>query len=593
MYSVNENNNSQKKTLLITLKSIGLISVSFIVLTIIFPMVKDFYGDAYKFNPFLSKTPNIIPQGTHDKFFTYKLTPWAGEGTILAMVTYIAYYLQVTYKTAFLIFDTIFGGLFIFTWLHFIHTFVKTNSWKIILSITGLTAPFVLIFFGHIEIYAPILFFHLLWGYLTFLYVKTEKKQVLWLLILVLLINLKLHSIAVLCIPTLVVLLWKRYKGDYLNWKQIGRFIIAPIFIIGAIIYFFVLEDHIDDRSLQKTALAFDHIFLPLFSPKAPLDNYNLLSFNHLFDFFSLLFIWSPIAVFLGIFFIITKRKTINWNNPQIIISGLCLLLYIMFFFVVNPLLSLPIDWDLFSIPAPFLLIFITAIVIQVEKETSLPSNKILFATKLLAVLSLPIFIVHQSEKSLSHRLESVAVHIYATYYEWTAKTLDNAFSLDNKHPINRLERGEAFLNKLKPIAQSGNDYEYSVLLIDQGRYFLRVYNDPKKAIELFDEAQKYAPANNAKLLSLEAYFNLNLYLEAYIVSKKLVQLQYPSYKKAIKINIHCGLEAGMYKEAHDACKFYLKNWPKDPTIQEVLQRLSNNDRIGELKFLFQNKHKK
>lgn len=573
----------------INLKTISIITVLFMIATLIFSMVKDFYGDAYKFNSFLSKTPSVIPKGANEKFFTFELTPWAGEGTILAMVTYIAYYMEVTYKTAFLIFDTIFGGLYIFTWLHFLHKFVKTNRWKIILSLAGITAPFVLLFFGHIEIYAPIIFFHLLWIYLSFLYIKTEKSYLLWLLLFGLLINLKLHSISLLCIPALGILLWKRFKGAYPSWKQIGSFVITPIFIIGGVIYFFILEDHIDGRSLQKSAMAFDHIFLPLFSLDAPLDKYNLLSFNHFFDFSSLLFIWSPIATLIGLFLIITRRKKIDWNNPYIIFSGLCLLLFTMFFFMINPLLSLPIDWDLFSIPAPFLLVFITTLIIPLEKDNNLPSFKIISVAIIIAILSLPAFIVHQSEKSLSNRLESVAIYIYSTYYEWTAKTVDNAYSLDNKNHFNRLTRGEALLKKLKPLAKPEIDYEYCALLIDQGRYYLRTYKDSNKALELFYEAQKYAPSNNAKLLSLEAYFTLDQYDNAYKVSKELVQLQFPSPKKSLRINIHCSLTAGMYDNAYLSSKRYLKNWPNDPTIKEVFERLSNNDRIEELKFLFHN----
>lgn len=587
MYRVNNTYLIKKDNFLINLKTIGLITILFMALTMIFAMVKDFYGDAYKFNSYLAKIPSVIPKGTNEKFLTFKLTPYAGEGTILAMITYIAYYFQVTYKTAFLIFDTVCGGLFVFTWLHFLTSFIKTNVWKIILGLAGVTAPFVLIFFGHIEVYAPIIFILLFWSYLTLLYIKTGKQKFLWLSVVVLLICLKLHSISLLCIPALFILLWKQFKGFYLNWKQVGMFIIVPIFIIGAILYFFVFEDHIDERSLQGNALAFDHIFLPLFSPEAPLDKYDLLSFNHFFDFFSLLLMWSPIALFLLVFFVISKRKKINWNAPEILISGLCLILFVAFFFVINPLLSMPIDWDLFSIPAPFLLVFVAAILIQLESEIS--AYRILTASKILMLLSLPVFIVHQSEKSLSRRLESVAIHVYSTYYEWTAKIVDNGFSLDDEYKVNRLSRGDALLEKLKPLAREGIDYEYSALLIDQGRYYMRVRKNPNKALILFDSAQKYAPTNNAKLLSLEAYFLKNDYEKAFEVSKELVQIQFPNPKKALKIFIHCSLEAGQYNESFEASKVYLKNWPEDTTVKEVLQRLSNNDRIGELKFLFQN----
>lgn len=591
-YKIVSSKNNDKfasKAFNIDLKAIGIISFVFMILTIVFAVVKDFYGDSYRFNSFLTKIPKIIPEGTNQKFFSYKLTPWAGEGTILAMVTYIAYYLQITYKTAFVIFNSIFGALFVFTWLHFINHFFTVYRWKIILALAGISAPFVLQFFGHIEIYSPIVFMHLLFGYLTFLYIKTEKKQLLWILVIVLLVNLKLHSVSLLMIPSMLLLLWKQIRGNYPSYKQIWYFIIVPIILMGTILYFFVLQDHIDDRSLQKTAMAFDHTFLPLFSPEAPLDNYNLLSFNHIFDFFSLLFIWSPIALLIFFFIVFTQRKKIKWNTPEIQLSGLSLFLYILFFFMVNPLLSMPIDWDLFSIPAPLLLLFIGSICIQLEKENTIFSIKLLYASILLTVLSLPVFVMHQSEESLSHRLENVAVRIYSTYYEWAAKTADNAFSIGPEAHANRMKRGEHLLVKLKPQTQKGIDYEFSSLLIDQGRYYLRVLKEPKRALILFNDAQLYSEAKNAKLLSLEAYFLLNDYENALKVSKELVQLQFPSAKKAIKMNIHCSLEAGVYNETFEASKTYLKNWPEDTTVKEVFQRISKNDRVRELKFLFHN----
>ena len=560
------------------------------VLAILFPMVKDFYGDAYKFNSFLTIIPANIPSATHEKFFTLSLRPWAGEGTILALVTYISYFFQVTYKTAFVIFNAVFGGLFILVWLYFIKNFIKTNLWKFVLIILGFTAPFLLIFFGHIEIYAPIFFFILLWLYLALLFIRNEKNKIFWTLIIVTLISIKLHTISILLLPALGILIWKKFKGNYPNWKQLAKYLISPIFLVGIIIYFFVFKDHVDGRSLQTTAMAFDHIFLPIFSPPAPLDTYNLFSFNHIFDFFSILFIWSPLALFLVLYIVILSCKEINWNAPEILISGLCLFLFTVFLFMVNPLLSLPIDWDLFSIPAVFLLIFLGVLVTQVE--TNLSTIKIKYATWIIVIVSFPVFIVHQSETMLSKRLESVGVRVYSTYYEWTAKIIENAYSIDDEYNMNRYDRGDKLLSKLKPKAKKEIDYEYSSLLIDQGRYYLRIRGNSEKAIELFNEAQTYDTAYNAKILSLEAYFNLKQYHNAFEVSKELVNLQYPDPKKALKIYIHCGLEYNKYKDVFEACKAYVRNWPEDETVSEVYKRLSENDRIGELKFLFQNSNR-
>ncbi|WP_459210941.1 tetratricopeptide repeat protein [Aquimarina rhabdastrellae] len=576
--------------IVLNLKFNILITLVICLTMLLFPMVADFYGDAYKFNKFLHKIPLEIPKETHSRFFSFSLSPWAGEGTVLAIITYIAYYFQVTYKTSFIIVNAFFGGLFVFTWLQFITNYIKDKKWQIIMVLSGITAPFMLLFYGHIEIYAPVLFVNLLWGSIAIHYIKTEKKYLLWSLILVSVVSIKLHTIGVLCIPSLGCILWKKTKGYYPNWKQVSTFIIAPIFIIGALAYFFIFKDHSDDRNLQSTTMAFDHIFLPLFSPEAPLDKYSLLSFNHFFDFFSVSLLWSPIALIILIYIVITYKKSINWNAPEIVIIGMAFLLFVTLLFMTNPLLGLPIDWDLFSLPAPFLLLLTGVIVLQLPIEYS--SSKMLYVAGFFTILSLPVFIVHQSEKALSLRLEHVAIRMYNTYYDWTSQVIKHAYTLDDDLKINRLERGEQLLEKLAPIAQKDIDYEYGRLLIDQGRYFLRERNNPKKALEYFAKVDDYTVDPNAKLLTLESYFSLHEYTLAYQIAKELVGINYPNTIKALKMSLHCALEAELYQEAYMITLEILKLENDDKLSQEINLRLRTNDRIKELKLLFENPYR-
>ena len=548
-------------------------------------MPVDFYGDAYKFNLFLNVAPKIMPLEAKEKLFSLAINAWSGEGTVLGAITYIAYFFQVTYKTAFIVFDAFFGGIYIFIWLHFVKSFVTSNIWRFSLILGGVTAPFLLLFFGHIEIYAPIICINLLWIYIALLATKSNKLRYLVLLVFILLLSIKLHAISVLCIPALALLLWNHFKGVYPSWKQIAGFILVPIFFAGSILYFFVFKDHMDNRSLQETAMALDHLFLPLFSPKAPLDNYNLLSFNHIFDFFSMGFLWSPIAIFFVLLFLILKRKEINWNAPNIKISGVSLFLFLSLFFVINPLLSMPIDWDLFSIPAIYLLAFTVALTSQVEVKFQ--SFKILYASLILAVLSLPTFLVHQSPKSISLRLETLSQYIYTSYYEWTVQTFQNALSIKYDSSTNESIRREQLLSTLKPKAKKGIDYEYTSLLNDQGKFFLRKQNNPKKALTYFKEAMNYGNSLNTQLVSLEAYFLLKQYDKAFEISQFLIQKQFPSYQKALKIGIHTALEAKKYDVALIISKQYLTKWPKNVTIQKVYNGLINKQEVDQLKFLF------
>jgi len=562
----------------------------FALLFCLFPIQADFYGDAYKFNPFLPTYPSIIVQEINNNLFNLKLNPWTGEATILALITYLAHYLKLNYHQAFIIFNAFWGGLFVFCWMRFIAHYIKDAYWKVILWLAGVTAPFMLIFYGHIEIYAPILWVTLLWITLAISFIKTEKKYLLVLLSFLFVLNLKLHVISVLFLPALLVLFWKGVQGFYPNWKQVALYVFVPLSLGGIILYFFVFKDHMDTRSLQTHTMAFEHLFLPLFSPDAPLANYNVLSFNHLIDFGLLSLFWSPIALFVITFLVVAFREKIDWNTPEIVLSGMCLILFAAFFFVVNPLLSMPIDWDLFSIPAPLLLVFVATLVHQIEGDFS--SKKLLYAAGILSILCIPTFTTHQTEQFISFRLEHLAKHIYKTYYEWTAQTIEHAYALDDPESTNRITRGEKLLQELAPLAEKGRDYEYSYLLKDQGLYYLRTQKNAAKAIAYFEKSQLYFHTLNTKKLTIEAYLQQQQAAEAFLLAKDLVEQKYPTPQKSLRIGIHIALEALQFKEAYLYCTLYLEKWPDTPVIKEVKRRLDANENVRELKFLFDNAYR-
>ena len=172
-------------------------------------------------------------------------------------------------------------------------------------------------------------------------------------------------------------------------------------------LYFFILKDHVDTRDLNTQVMAFDRLFLPLFSPEPPLDRYNLLSFNHIFDFLSEVLIWSPIALFILLSIILLARKSIDWNTLPVLTSGVTLLLFGGLFFVINPLLSMQLDWDMMAIPAPAFLVFVAVLAKQAER--SFDARKLLLTCMAIAILSIPVFAVHAKPIPLSLRLEASA----------------------------------------------------------------------------------------------------------------------------------------------------------------------------------------
>ncbi len=567
---------------------IFLVSVGIALIFYCLAMKVDYYGDAYKFNRFHDTIPKVIPEDTLHKLLNVKLGAWTGEETILALVTYLAYVLKITYNQAFLIFDAFFGGVFVFIWGIAIEKFIKHFYWKLSLAILGLTAPFLLVFMGHIEIYAPVITMTLSWCVLLLFYIKEERKSTLILLVVLFLINLKLHTVSVLFLPALLLIFIKRIKGDYLNWKRVSQYILIPVFLAGAVLYFFVFKDHVDTRSIQTHIMAFEHLFLPLFSPDAPLDQYDLLSINHVRDYLLLLFLWSPSALLILLLAVFGYRKHIDWQAPEIVVLGVSLILFVAFFFVINPLLSMPIDWDLFCLPAPILLCFTLIIAIQLQ-EQQINVKKVFLAVSMLGILSISSFTMHQSRAAISLRLEYISKHIYHTYYEWTIQVFENAMKAVRDE--NHIERHLQYLEELKPYAEKGRDYEYSYLLTDLGLYYLRDCNEPRKALAYFDQAQEYFYTLNVEKLKVEAYLLSGQVEKAFLFATKLVQEKYPDEQRALRIGIHAGAEALKLKEIDGYCKMYLSRWPNDPLIREVQRRLDARENVREIKFLFQRQY--
>ena len=327
-------------------------------------------------------------------------------------------------------------------------------------------------------------------------------------------------------------------------------------------------------------------LFLPILSPDPPLEKYNLLSFNHIFDYFSEILLWSPIALFTLLILLLNPFKN-AWNRMPVKVAGLTLILFGSLFFMINPLLSMPIDWDLMAIPAVVFLVFV---LVLVEESSDLPlGNRVLPVCLGLMSLSLSTFMVHSNVQAHSERLESVGVRMYHSYYEWSRRVIQ--FALDMPTYASRQEyegRKQAILTKLKPFAQEEVDFEYARLLISEGKYFLRVEKDYPRSLQVLKEAEFHYPMEkNGLLYLMEVNFLLKQYQEAFAYSEKLIQIQYPDEKKSLTIATQCALEANLFPEAMDISGFFVKKWgaEENPIITEVYQRLQSGDKIDELKY--------
>jgi hypothetical protein len=532
---------------------IALIALGAGLLMYHFPIAIDVYGDAVKVLDFLDQTVPEIPKGTNEGLFTFSLSPWSGHQKVLSIITYIAYWTGLRYQEAFLLLDSLCGALFVALWLNFIHHLFRSTPWRIILGAAGIASPYMLIFWGHAESYAPVFLIFLGFCIQLHHYSKQPSTKRFLLVIFLFVLSLQVHPVALLFLPA-TALAFVRHQSkskQYLqNWKSIGLILLLPIFLAGMVLYFFVFKDHNDSRWMMETAKEFDHLFLPLFSPPAPLDTYNLLSLNHIFNYFCEMLIWSPLALMILFIAVFSLRKKIAWNTLIIQIFGVQLILFVAFLFMLNPLLSMQMDWDLMAIPAISLLVFVAVLV--KEHESLLQVKQLLPLALGMSLLSLPNFYIHSQQQLLSHRLEASSIRIYNSYYEWAHKYLQ--YALDMRVFPSRQGYEAYKLDLLRQFEASpppGINYELSRMYKHDGRYYLREAKQPQKALPWLKAAHSFYPkGQNECLYLMEAHFLLGDFANAYAISKTLIDIQYPSRDKSLSIAIECASRAGLYDEA-------------------------------------------
>jgi len=129
---------------------------------------------------------------------------------------------------------------------------------------------------------------------------------------------------------------------------------------------------------------------------------------------------------------------------------------------------------------------------------------------------------------------------------------------------------------ELEPYALKNKDLEYAHILWAIGKYYRNQEQNYEEAFNFHIKAEEYStlmPANYIGLM--ESSYYLKRFSNAYNYSLVLIDLKYPSEKKAIQIAIDCALNAGLEEKAIAHLKFYLNKW-KDPNYADLLFRLEN-----------------
>lgn len=539
------------------------------------PFAASLTGDAELFNQKLgASTAELYPVFVEKLLSPNIFHPKTGNTTVLSGIRLISYYFDISHHQAYRWLGVCSGTIFIFLWLILLRK-LKLSDAKFGVGLTiGVMAPFTQFFFGYEEIYAPA--YPVLLAFLYVHLLSYRAPKIKWILVQLALVFLcmKLHSVFVLLIPSaflsIAFLVGNKHgiRVNWFSWRNMFLFVLLPITTFGLFTYFFIAKDFNDPRFVSPDVDIYERLFLPLLSPAPPLDRYNLFSVNHIIDYFNMLFQWFGGGLLVAVILIVT-RTNIKWDKPEMISIGLSCILFLMIFFVYNPLMSMPYDFDLFSIPGP---VFLTFILLILTNSNGFDSKQLIGPVLGICLLTLPIFQVNASTSALSYRLESVGKHVFKTYWIRSAGDIRSAVELTD-NVDDKIDRYTKTVAELKPHANADNDTEFANLLFDLAKLHRTSKQDYQTALTYHEMAKSYDSTLIANYIGLmEANYMLENYRQAFEYSEVLVTNNFPSEQEALKIAIECSYQAKEFDATRKYCEVYLDKW-NDQSISLLLEQ--------------------
>lgn len=450
---------SSRRNWLLVAQGTGLAAM---ILFLVFPIQTNAYGDSRHYQEWFGDNDSFDSGWILDifrpNFFIYK------EVLTIALHRTISHLLSVDILAVYRTVSAVSGGLFITLWLWFVGTTPSLRKWTAPLALTGLSLGSNQLFFGHVENYPfPFLCASL---FFTAAFLMFEKKALFWLVLVLAAILIRAHATFVVVLPALVVVAAFRFRTRWswgtrlLRWRTVTWIVIVPIVAAALALYVFYFRSYrwppvYDTHALQV-------VFLPFVSQVPPLHNYSILSINHLADLANVAALTMETVILIVIGSLSGAVKKVDWSHPRILFCGVACFFAFAFFGVLNPVLSMPRDWDLMSLATVPALFLLAAIFAHLRDGSLRPEGPLLLAV-LGALFVVPVFAVNASVPRLSERLEDVGEYTYRTYYEGSSYLIQAAHKMD-PDPERRRRRRAATLSRLTPW-ELGEDKEYAYLL--------------------------------------------------------------------------------------------------------------------------------
>jgi Flp pilus assembly protein TadD len=238
------------------------------------------------------------------------------------------------------------GGAFIFLILILSDILGKTDFEKILIFCGSATLGSIELFFGYVESYTILSLCLTLFILLSILSLQGKTSLVFSCLALVL--NIGLHVLAVVFVPSFLYLVYRKWRGGEGKLTDILT-LLSLLGCLGmislAIWKVFFLEGQGGGFSR----------FLPLL-PSAEM-NFTLFGRAHLGEFANQLLLISPVGTLSSVFFLWYPRKSKLLEDPALSFLLIASLSGLLLVFVYNCHWG-SVDWDLMSFPGMFFTLF-------------------------------------------------------------------------------------------------------------------------------------------------------------------------------------------------------------------------------------------
>ena len=261
----------------------------------------------------------------------------------------------------------------------------------------------LLLFFGYVENYPAIWVALSGFVYFGLRYLKA-RKGIIWALVF-LALGIFIHLEMGIFIPALIFLIFSQGRGRklYERFKVIIWLIVSLCAVAGIII--FVRK--------YNTDLFFENMFLPFLQGKPIFPPYALISIPHFADMVSLLMLLSPL--FLLFIYLAARNVPGRLRSKEGRFLAIEAIFTLIFVTIIDPMLGLPRDWDLFSIAAFALTLLL---VINISRETIGSIGRVIISlTIYLLIAILPYLLIElQTDPSIAYAKYNIDLNLSKSF---------------------------------------------------------------------------------------------------------------------------------------------------------------------------------